>query len=213
MIHVGTMKSSNSLSGLHTLMCTVLAHSSIITISYKLSHELSVPSLSSEAKLKYCLSLCRFLWGLAVYHRQNYIQVHTKQLSTLYTAMHYKCIIQEYRKVAVIRRRHFNLRSYACKHNKITQHRPSHDGKEWTIWMLQGFGKVRQLFLQQETRCSLRKLAADHGAATVDGHSVRGVNDSSTTDNVHEKGLHTTQRWCYLTLCTAVLKVLQWVRM
>jgi len=43
---------------------------------------------------------------------------------------------------------------------------PSHDGKEWTIWMLQSFGKVHQLFLQQKAWRSLRKLASNHRTAT-----------------------------------------------
>ena len=46
------------------------------------------------------------------------------------------------------------------------QHWPSHDGEERTIWVLKGLGKVRQLFLQQETRRSLWQLTANHWAAT-----------------------------------------------
>ena len=46
--------------------------------------------------------------------------------------------------------------------NNLMQHLPAHDGKEWTIGMLQSFSKVRQLFLQEETRSSLRQLAAHH---------------------------------------------------
>ena len=41
--------------------------------------------------------------------------------------------------------------------------------------MLQRFGKVRQLLLQQETRCSLWKLASYHWATTVDRHSDSNV--------------------------------------